>query len=47
MVATGRRIVSVKPTAAAYAHGQTPALPTYEIPIERRDEWVAAARRLA
>ncbi len=23
------------------------ALPTFEIPIEGRDEWVAAARRLA
>jgi hypothetical protein len=23
------------------------ALPTYEIPIEGRDEWLAAARRLA
>jgi hypothetical protein len=59
----GRRIVSVRLTPSAYAHGFALALPekvvlarptgvgralaTYEIPIEGRDEWLAAARRLA
>ena len=59
----GRKIVSVKLTPSAYAHGFALTLPetvavarptgvgrgitTYEIPIEGRDEWVAAARRLA
>jgi DNA invertase Pin-like site-specific DNA recombinase len=60
---TGRTIVSIRLTPAAYAHGLAVAMPTkvalarptgvgralatYEIPIEGRDEWVAAARRLA
>ena len=43
----GRRIVSVRLTPSAYAHGLAVVLPTYEIPIEGRDEWLAAARRLA
>lgn len=59
----GPRIVSVRLTQAACAHGLALALPekvamarptgvghafaTYDIPIEGRDEWVAAARRLA
>ena len=49
----GARIVRVRLTSAADAHGLALALPekvalaTYEIPIEGRDEWVAAARRLA
>ncbi len=59
----GRRIVSVRLTPSAYAHGFALALPdkvalarptgvgraisTYTIPIEGRDEWIAAARRLA
>ena len=59
----GRRIVSVRLTPSAYAHGFALALPekvvlarptgvgraisTYTIPIEGRDEWLAAARRLA
>ena len=57
------KIVSVRLTPSAYAHGFALALPekaamrrptgvgralaTYEIPIEGRDEWLAAARRLA
>lgn len=63
IVGTGRRIVSVRLTPSAYAHGLALALPTkvalapptgvgraistYTIPIEGRDEWLAAARRLA
>jgi hypothetical protein len=59
----GRRIVSVRLTPSAYAHGLAVVLPTkvalarptgvgralatYEIPIEGREEWVAAARRMA
>jgi len=60
----GRRIVSIRLTPSAYAHGVARsrypkrlavarptgvgrALATYEIPIEGRDEWLAAARRLA
>lgn len=59
----GRKIVSVRLTPSAYAHGFAVALPekvvlarptgvgralaTYELPIEGRDEWLAAARRLA
>jgi hypothetical protein len=45
--------VSVRQTPSAYAHGFALALPekvaiaTYEIPTEGRDEWLAAARRLA
>jgi len=55
--------VSVRLTAAAYAHGLALAMPekvamarptgvgrgitTYTIPIDGRDEWLAAARRLA
>jgi hypothetical protein len=33
----------VRLTPSAYAHGLAVALPTYEIPIEGRDEWLAAA----
>ncbi len=63
IVVTGRKIVSIRLTPSAYAHGQALALPdkvvmarptgvgraisTYTIPIEGRDEWLAAARRLA
>ena len=63
IVVAGRRIVSVRLTPSAYAHGFALALPekvavarptgvgraisTYTIPIEGRDEWLAAARRLA
>ena len=63
IVVTGRTIVSIRLTPAAYAHGLAVALPdkvavarptgvgralaTYELPIEGRDEWLAAARRLA
>ena len=63
IVVTGRTIVSIRLTQAAYAHGLALALPekvdmarptgvgralaTYEIPIEGRAEWLAAARRLA
>ena len=63
IVVTGRKIVSVRLTSSAYAHGLALALPTkvalarptgvgralatYTIPIEGRDEWLAAARRLA
>jgi hypothetical protein len=63
IVVTGRTIVSIRLTLAAYAHGLAVALPdnvamarptgvgrvlaTYTIPIEGRDEWVAAAKRLA
>jgi hypothetical protein len=63
IVVTGRTIVSIRLTPAAYAHGLALALPekvamarptgvgraisTYTIPIEGRDEWLAAARRLA
>jgi hypothetical protein len=63
IVVTGRKIVSVRLTPSAYAHGLAVALPTkvalarptgvgrgittYTIPIEGRDEWLAAARRLA
>ena len=59
----GRKIVSVRLTPSAYAHGFALALPekvavarptgvgralaTYEVPIEGRGEWLAAARRLA
>ena len=59
----GPRIVGIRLTSAAYAHGLALALPekvamarptgvgralaTYEIPIDGRDEWLAAARRLA
>ena len=59
----GRRIVSVRLTPSAYAHGFALALPekvavarptgvgcalaTYDMLIEGRDEWLAAARRLA
>ena len=59
----GRKIVSVRLTPSAYAHGFALALPekvavarptgigrgitTYEIPIEGRDEWLAAAGQLA
>ena len=59
----GPRIVGIRLTSAAYAHGLALALPekvamarptglgralaTYDIPIEGRDEWLAAARRLA
>jgi len=55
----GPKIVGVRLTQAAYAHGFALALPekgavvrptgvgraiaTYEIPIEGRDEWLAAA----
>jgi len=62
-IVAGRRIVSVRLTPSAYAHGFALALPdkvavarptgvgralaTYGIPIEGRDEWLAAARRLA
>ena len=42
----GPDIVGVRLTAAAYAHGLALAVP-YSIPIEGRDEWLAAARRLA
>jgi hypothetical protein len=58
-----RKIVSVRLTPSAYAHGPALALPekvalarptgvgrgitTYTIPIEGRDEWLAAARREA
>ncbi len=61
IVVTGRKIVSVRLTPSAYAHGLALALPTkvalarptgvgrvsatYMIPIEGRDEWLAAARR--
>ena len=63
IVVTGRKIVSVRLTPSAYAHGLAVALPTkvalarptgvgraittHRIPIEGRDEWLAAARRLA
>jgi hypothetical protein len=59
----GRRIVTVRLTPSAYAHGFALALPekvavarptgvgraitTYTLPIEGRDEWLAAARRQA
>ncbi|MGK2849564.1 MAG: hypothetical protein ACSLFN_01420 [Candidatus Limnocylindrales bacterium] len=59
----GPRIVGIRLTSAAYAHGFALALPekvamarptgvgralaTYDLPIEGRDEWLAAARRLA
>jgi hypothetical protein len=48
VVVTGRRIVSVRITPSAHAHGFALALPTYtySIPIEGRDEWLAAAKRL-
>jgi hypothetical protein len=61
IVVTGRRIVSVRLTPSAYAHGLALALPTkvamarptgvgraitaYRMPIEGRDEWLAAAAR--
>jgi hypothetical protein len=38
----GPEIVGVRLTAAAYAHGFA-----FDMPIEGRDEWLAAARRLA
>jgi hypothetical protein len=38
IVVTGREIVSVRLMPSAYAHGPALALPTYEIPIEGRDE---------
>ena len=63
IVVTGRKIVSIRLTPSAYAHGLALALPdkvararptgvgraitTYTIPIEGRDEWLAAARRQA
>jgi hypothetical protein len=63
IVVTGGRIVSVRLTPSANAHGLALVMPdkvamarptgvgralaTYDIPIEGRDEWLAAARRLA
>jgi hypothetical protein len=62
IVVTGWRIMSVRLTPSAYAHGLALALPdavmarptgvgraitTYSMPIEGRDESLAAARRLA
>jgi hypothetical protein len=63
IVVAGRKIVSVRLTPSAYAHGLALALPeevamarptgveralaTYDMPIEGRDEWLAAARWLA
>jgi hypothetical protein len=63
IIVAGRRIVSVRLTPSAYAHGFALALPekvvmarrtgvgraasTYTIPIEGRDEWLAASRRQA
>jgi hypothetical protein len=44
-VVTGRTIVSIRLTPSAYGHGLALALP--EVAIEGRDEWLAAARRLA
>ena len=59
IVVTGRKIVSIRLTPSAYAHGLTLALPdkvavarptgvgraiiAYDMPIEGRDEWIAAA----
>ena len=59
IVVTGRKIVSIRLTPSAYAHGLALALPdkvalarptgvgraiaTYDMPIEGRDEWIAAA----
>jgi len=40
-LALPEKVVLARPT------GVGRALPTYEIPIEGRDEWLAAARRLA
>jgi len=63
IVVTGRKIVSIRLTPSAYAHGLALALPdkvararptgvghaltAYRMPVEGRDEWLAAARRLA
>jgi len=48
---TGRciRLAFVLPEQAAMARptGVGRAIPTYDMPIEGRDEWLAAARRLA
>jgi len=41
-----RKVVMARPTLARPT-GVGRALATYEIPIEGRDEWLAAARRLA
>jgi hypothetical protein len=49
-VAETRRVIRSLPSsraAMARPKGVGRALATYEIPIEGRDEWLAAARRLA
>lgn len=40
----GPSIVAARLTPAAHAHGLALALP-YSMPIEGRDEWIAAAAR--
>ena len=42
-----RRAIRSEPHSMARPTGVGRALATYDMPIEGRDEWLAAARRLA